>query len=63
MNSPRKVFAPARLEILWFEFWDGFYWKMIPVRQLPLCAAHATVKAMEAEGYRFVQLGSSQLPL
>lgn len=57
--------GPAQsLDAMWFEYkvtgYDRLQFKLL--RDVPECVAHAVIAAMEAQGFRFVPLGSSPLP-
>lgn len=60
---PKTPLAPPqRLEVLWFEIPNDPFRRMFPIKDLPELAAATVISEMEAQGYRFVQLGSSELP-
>ena len=53
-----------RCEVLWFEqpASQGKMNLMVPLRDIPVCIARGVVELMAAQGLRFVQPGSTELP-
>jgi hypothetical protein len=57
--SKQPLAPPERLAVLWFDLPDG---RMTAMRDVPEFMARTVISSMEREGYKFVELGSSQLP-